>query len=163
MAFNDTLFQLGMDLTRSSPAHEEDIVAGSARVESGDSTNFFAERNSVHFAGSHLIVDLIGAKRLDDLKHVEATVRRCVRSAGSVIVSAQLTRAPSKGVASFDVFMPGGSDAYDAGDVLRAAFGAREAVLKAHKRCELPQSVLAHASRKAKRPLPAVAGQRKAA
>lgn len=163
MAFNDTLFQLGMDLTRSSPAQEEDFVAGSARVESGDRTTLFAERESAHFAGSHLIVDLIGAKRLDDLKHVEATVRRCVRDARSAFVSAQLTRAPNKGVASFDVFMQTEADAYVAVDALRSAFGAREAVLKAHKRCELPVSALALKGRKPKRVTAATAGQRKAA
>jgi S-adenosylmethionine decarboxylase len=164
MAFNDTLFQLGMDLTRSSPAQEEDIVAGSARVESGDCTTLFVERESAHFAGSHLIVDLIGAKRLEDMKHVEATVRRCVRSAGSTLVSAQLSRQPSRGVASFDVFMSDGANAYDAVDLLRAAFGAREAVLKTHSRCEaLPQSALKHVVRKSKRVASRVSEERRAA
>jgi S-adenosylmethionine decarboxylase len=150
MAFNDTLFQLGMDLTRSSPAHEEDIVAGSACVESGDQEIFFAERDSVRFAGSHLIVDLIGAKRIEDLKHVEQTVRRCVRSAGSSLVSAQLSRSSGRGVASFDVFMSNDADAYGAVDLLRTAFGAREAVLKAHKPCEALPSHVLHMVRKAK-------------
>jgi S-adenosylmethionine decarboxylase len=163
MAFNDTLFQLGMDLTRSSTAQEEDIVAGSARVESGDKNTFFFERESVHFAGSHLIVDLIGAKRLDDTKHVEATLRRCVRAAGSAFVTAQLSRAPNKGVASIDVYMTSEADAYEAVDVLRTAFGAREAVLKAHKRCDLPKRLLTASARKGKRAVAAAASDRKAA
>jgi S-adenosylmethionine decarboxylase len=162
MAFNDTLFQLGMDLTRSSPAQKEEFVAGSARVESGD-RNTFVERDSVRFAGSHLIIDLIGASRMDDRKHVDATVRRCLRASPPSVMSAQLVRTPSKGVATFDVFMANGSDAFDAVDQLRAAFGAREAVLKAHKRCDLlPSHVVAMGARRSK-PQAKVARPRKAA
>jgi len=148
MAFNDTLFQLGMDLTRSSTAQEEDFVAGSARVESGD-RDTSAERTVVRFVGSHLIVDLVGGSRIEDRKHVDAIVRRCLREPRAAMVSARLVRAPTKGIATFDVFMTDAGDAYEAVDQLRRAFGAREAVLKAHKRCDgLPSHVLAISSRK---------------
>ncbi len=50
MAFNDSLFQLGMDSTRSSLAQKEDLNATSARGARWGlmDTN---ERNSVRFAG----------------------------------------------------------------------------------------------------------------
>lgn len=161
MAFNDTLFQLGMDLTRSSTAQKEEFVAGSARVESGD-RDTSVERAVVRFVGSHLIVDLVGGSRIEDKKHVDATVRRCLRGSNSALVSAQLVRAPSKGIATFDVFMADAGDAYDAVDQLRRAFGAREAVLKAHKRCEtLPLAALSRG--RSKRAPVAAATVRKAA
>ncbi len=155
MAFNDTLFQLGMDLTRSSTAHEEDIVP--AREASGSRKDFFVERDGVRFAGSHLIVDLFGAKRLDDLKHVEATLKTCVAAAGATLLNMHLHHMPNKGVtgvavlaeshisihswpeaqyAALDIFMSGDADPYKCVEILREAFGAGEVVLKVHKRGE---------------------------
>ena len=32
--------------------------------------DFFIEREGVRYAGNHLIIDLFGAQRLDDLKYV---------------------------------------------------------------------------------------------
>jgi S-adenosylmethionine decarboxylase len=148
MAFNDTLFQLGMDLTRSSTAHEEDIVAGSAYVAPSDRS--FTERESVRFVGSHLIVDLIGAKHLDSLRHVEGTLKRCVDAAGAKLLTMQLHHVPARGAASLDIFMSGDVDPYKCVDALRAEFAAREVVLKAHKRDKaLPEHVLDMVARKA--------------
>src|SRR6516164_3714119 len=85
MAYTDSLFQLGMDLTRSSTAQKEDHgeiahVAHIAGVKAGydheDRKDFFIERDGVKFAGTHLIIDLFGAKRLDDIKHIEKTLKR---------------------------------------------------------------------------------------
>ena len=81
MAYADTLFQLGMDLTRSSTAQEEDFAAdahvahdtGSVQSQE-DRKDFFIERDGVRFAGNHLIIDLFGARRLDDLKHIERSL-----------------------------------------------------------------------------------------
>jgi S-adenosylmethionine decarboxylase len=46
MAFYDTLFQLGMDLTRSSTAQEEDHREA-AQVAHEDRKDFFVERDGV--------------------------------------------------------------------------------------------------------------------
>jgi S-adenosylmethionine decarboxylase len=77
MAYDDALFQLGMDLTRSSTAQKEDH-GDNARLASEDRKDFFIERDGVRFAGTHLIIDLFGARRLDDLEYIERTLRRCV-------------------------------------------------------------------------------------
>ncbi len=54
MAFNDTLFQLGMDLTRSSTAQKEESI-GTAHIAHNndeDRKDFFIERDGVRFAGT---------------------------------------------------------------------------------------------------------------
>src|SRR5918997_4318385 len=74
MAYTDALFQLGMDLTRSSTAQKEDH-GQTAQVAHDHRKEVFVERDGVRCTGTHLIVDLYGAKRLDDLKHIKETLR----------------------------------------------------------------------------------------
>ena len=150
MAFNDTLFQLGMDLTRSSPAQKEDLNAA-ARVVRADAldTN---ERDSVRAAGQHLLIDLFGARRLDDLEHVERTLKRCVEAAGATLLHIHLHHLapqggvtgvavlaeshisihswPEYGFAARDVFMCGQTDPRAAIDVLKEEFSPRKVVVK---------------------------------
>ncbi|MGE0856629.1 MAG: adenosylmethionine decarboxylase, partial [Hyphomicrobiaceae bacterium] len=71
-----------MDLTRSSTAQKEDHYDTVHAIEPEERKDFFIERDGVKFAGTHLIIDLFGAKRLDDLKHIERTLKRCVEVAG---------------------------------------------------------------------------------
>jgi S-adenosylmethionine decarboxylase len=165
MAYDDTLFQLGMDLTRSSTAQKEDFgTAPGAHIDEQvrgsheDRKDFFIERDGVRFAGSHLIIDLFGAKRLDDLKHIERTLKRCVEVAGATLLHIHLHHfTPNGGVsgvavlseshisihswpeadyAALDVFMCGEAKPHLAIDVLRHAFEAREVVVKEHRRGE---------------------------
>jgi S-adenosylmethionine decarboxylase len=157
MAFNDTLFQLGMDLTRSSTTQKEDLV----RTESVNGEvrkDHFVEANGAKFAGKHLIIDLFGARRLDDLHHVEATIKRCVEAAGATLLHSHVHRLgsngglagvavlaeshismhswPEAGYAAFDVFMCGDANPEACVEVLRDAFGAGEVVVKTHRRGE---------------------------
>jgi S-adenosylmethionine decarboxylase len=167
MAYDDALFQLGMDLTRSSTAQEEEYgetahVAQNAVQGSGngheDRKDFFIERDGVRFAGNHLIIDLFGARRLDDLKHIERTLKRCVEVAGATLLHIHLHHfTPNGGVsgvavlseshisvhswpeadyAAFDVFMCGEAKPHLAIEVLREAFQARDVVVKEHRRGE---------------------------
>ena len=91
MAYQDALFQLGMDLTRSSTAQKEDHVA-TARVARTsrpvhrtheDRTEDLTKRESVRPAGRHLLIDLHDANRLDDASHVERTLERCIEVVGA--------------------------------------------------------------------------------
>ena len=164
MAFNDTLFQLGMDLTRSSTAQKEDYVTAAhdahnvehVRELHEDRKDFFVERNGVRYAGSHLIIDLFGAKRLDDLAHVEETLKRCAEVAGATLLNVHLHHMPANGgvagvavlaeshisihswpeanYAALDVFMCGDAKPHLAIDVLKQAFQARDVTVKEHKR-----------------------------
>lgn len=163
MAYHDALFQLGMDLTRSSTAHEEDLD-GTARVvhddndQQEDRKDFFIERDGVRYAGNHLIIDLFGAQRLDDIEHVEHTLKKCVDRAGASLLHIHLHHfTPNGGVsgvavlseshisihswpeadyAALDVFMCGDARPELCVDVLRQAFSAREVVVKTHQRGE---------------------------
>jgi S-adenosylmethionine decarboxylase len=165
MAFNDTLFQLGMDLTRSSTAQEEDFRVAApvahedhAQVAHDDRKDFFIERDGVRFAGTHLIVDLFGARRLDDLEHIKRTLTRCVEVAGATLLHIHLHHfTPNGGVsgvavlseshisihswpeadyAALDVFMCGDAKPQNCVEVLREAFSARDVLVKTHQRGE---------------------------
>ena len=155
MAFYDTLFQLGMDLTRSSTAQEEDRREA-ARVAHEDRKDFFIERDGVRFAGTHLIVDLFGARRLDDIQHIKRTLERCVDVAGATLLHIHLHHfTPNGGVsgvavlaeshisihswpeasyAALDVFMCGDAKPQNCVDVLSEAFDAEDVVLTTHHR-----------------------------
>lgn len=105
----------------------------------------FAVRNGVRCAGVHLIIDLHGAKRLNDLEHIEATLRRCVEAASATLLHIHLHHFqpggvsgvavlaeshisihtwPEAGYAALDVFMCGSADPDKCIPVLREAFSA---------------------------------------
>jgi S-adenosylmethionine decarboxylase len=110
----------------------------------------FAVRNGVRCAGVHLIVDLHGAKRLDDIEHIEATLRRCVAAARATLLHIHLHHFqpngvsgvavlaeshisihtwPDAGYAALDVFMCGSADPDACVPVLREAFSAQQVVV----------------------------------
>ena len=106
----------------------------------------FAVRNGVRCAGAHLIIDLHGAKRLDDIEHIEATLRHCVEAARATLLHIHLHHFqpngvsgvavlaeshisihtwPEVGYAALDVFMCGSADPDLCIPVLREAFSAK--------------------------------------
>jgi S-adenosylmethionine decarboxylase len=112
----------------------------------GDGPGHFAVRNGVRCAGVHLIVDLHDAKRLDDIGHIETTLRRCVEAARATLLHihvhhfqpngvsgvAVLAEShisihtwPDAGYAALDVFMCGSADPDACIPVLREAFSAK--------------------------------------
>lgn len=164
MAYLDTLFQLGMDLTRSSTAQKEDYVV-SARVAPTvrpvnrtheDRKHDRLERESYRPAGQHLLIDLHDADRLNDLNHVERTLKRCVEVAGATLLHVHLYRTspkgavsgvavlegghigvhswPEAGYAAFDVFMSGSDDSQLIVEVLRESFSAGNVTVRQHRR-----------------------------
>ena len=96
MAYTDSLFQLGMDLTRSSTAQKEDL-AQSRRAAHAEGKNSRAARGQMRPAGIHLIIDLFGAQRLDDLKHIRETLKRCAAAAGAKLLHVHLNRLAANG------------------------------------------------------------------
>jgi S-adenosylmethionine decarboxylase len=161
MAFNDTLFQLGMDLTRSSPAQKEDLAASAqgARAALEDTTE---DRGVSAFAaaGRHLIVDLYGARKLDDIEHVERTLKKCVEAAGATLLHMHLHPLkptggvtgvavlaeshisihswPESGYAALDVFMSGTADPALTIPVLQEAFGGEVRITTHHRGAVTP-------------------------
>jgi S-adenosylmethionine decarboxylase len=155
MAFNDSLFQLGMDLTRSSTTQTEDLVLRTPDVDTFDRSGGQVEGQDEKFAGTHLIIDLFGAKRLDDVSHIEATLRQCAEVAGRTVLHMTLHRhgpkgfagvavlegghitvntRPEAGFAAVDVFVDGDAKPHLTVAVLTDAFSAADVVLKGHQR-----------------------------
>jgi len=145
----NALLRSGKGLGIPGTARKEDRktklkVAASAPVE--NNLGHFAVRNGVRCAGVHLIVDLNGAQRLDDIEHIEATLRQCVEASKATLlhmhvhhfkpngVSGVAVLAethisihtwPDAGYAALDVFMCGSADPDACIPVLREAFCAK--------------------------------------
>lgn len=119
----------------------------------------FVSRDGKHFAGTHLILDLWGASRLDDLEHMEQALRRCVDEAGATLLHIHLHHFtpnggisgvavlaeshisvhtwPERDYAAFDVFMCGEARPERCQPVLTAAFRPERIDVHRHLRGEL--------------------------
>ena len=121
-------------------------LKASASAPFDERRDHFAVRKGVRCAGVHLIVDLHGAHRLDDIDHIEATLRRCVEAAGATLLHIHLHHFkpngvsgvavlaeshisihtwPEAGYAALDVFMCGSTEPDACIPVLRDAFSAK--------------------------------------
>jgi S-adenosylmethionine decarboxylase len=121
-------------------------VAVVAPVADEERADHFALRNGVRCAGVHLIVDLHGAKGLDDIDLIESTLRRCVDAAGATLLHIHLHHFqpngvsgvavlaeshisvhtwPDLGYAALDVFMCGKANPDACIAILRDAFKAK--------------------------------------
>ena len=114
------------------------------------------DRDGTKFAGTHLVIDVFGAKHLDSLNIVEAALESCVEAVGAKSLHSHLHHTiPGKGVsgvavlegghisvhtwpgagyAAFDVFLGQTVRAHTIVSVLRRAFDARDVVIKEQKR-----------------------------
>ncbi|MBM3566823.1 MAG: adenosylmethionine decarboxylase [Alphaproteobacteria bacterium] len=122
--------------------------------------DYFVEKNGVKFAGTHLIVDLWDASRLDDPKFVADTLESAARTAGATILHTHMHHfSPNGGVsgvvvlaeshisihtwpernyAALDVFMCGECDPYRTIPTLRRAFGTDRVQFSELKRGLIP-------------------------
>jgi S-adenosylmethionine decarboxylase len=104
----------------------------------------FIQRDGVEFAGTHLLLDLWGASKLDDLHLIEQAMRDCVKACGATLLHIHLHHfTPSGGVsgvavlaeshisvhtwperdyAAFDVFMCGDAQPENSIAILKRAF-----------------------------------------
>jgi S-adenosylmethionine decarboxylase len=169
MANHDALFQLGMDL-EASTAQKEDTVFAPVVAANDDRLDHFIERDGIRFAGTHLIVDLFGASKLDDLGHIERTLKRCVEVAGATLLHIHLHHfTPNGGVsgvavlseshisihswpeadyAALDIFMCGQSRPHEAVTVLEEAFSPSRIEVKEHLRGDKLEDQAWHAGSK---------------
>jgi S-adenosylmethionine decarboxylase len=149
------LFQLGTGLGTPSTSRKEDFAIAKAKkvkaavaVETKQPDDHFVVRNGVRCAGAHLIVDLYDAERLDDIDHIERTLRDCVEAAGATLLHIHLHHfEPNGGVsgvavlaeshisihswpeasyAALDVFMCGNANPDACVPVLREAFKPKQ-------------------------------------
>jgi S-adenosylmethionine decarboxylase len=151
MAFNDTLFQLGMDLTRSSTAQKEDLSEAVHLVHE-DRKDCFAERESARDTTQRIIVDLFGARRVDSVKSVERALKQALEFARGRVLKSSLSRDkesgcvtgivtmadghvsveawPANGCVAVDLVSVGGMRPELVLTALTDAFDAREAMIK---------------------------------
>ncbi len=111
-----------------------------------DRRDFFVERNGIRCAGVHLIIDLHGARRLNDIDHIDAVLRQCAEAAGATLLHIHLHRFqpdgvsgvavlaeshisihtwPEAGYAALDVFMCGNTAPERCVPILKEAFAAK--------------------------------------
>ena len=127
------------------PVHQQKKI-------SHEATDHFMEREGVVFAGEHIIIDLWGARYLDDLALMEKVLRACVKQAGAHLLHIHLHHFtstggisgvavlaeshisvhtwPEKGYAAFDVFMCGDAKPEKTISVMKAAFLPEEVNIK---------------------------------
>lgn len=154
------LCRLDMDLAESNTDHADlysSITNGEeSPYDPGEAKDHFIVRNGVQCAGTHLIIDLIGADGLDDIRRIEAALHRCVEVAGATLLHIHLHHfTPNAGVsgvavlaeshisihtwpernyAALDVFMCGDARPELCIDVLRDAFSPDKLVVGEHLR-----------------------------
>jgi S-adenosylmethionine decarboxylase len=109
-----------------------------------DRLDHFIERDGVRFAGTHLLIDVFGAKRLDDLELMESALRGAVEAAGATLLHIHLHHFtpnggisgvavlaeshisvhtwPERDYAAFDIFMCGDARPELGAEVLREKF-----------------------------------------
>lgn len=107
----------------------------------------FIRRNGRVYAGTHLIIEIVGGDGLDEQQRIEQAFRDCVDACGATLLHIHLHKFapqgvsgvavlaeshisvhtwPERGYGAFDIFMCGDSKPHRAIDVLRKAFSARE-------------------------------------
>ncbi len=119
--------ELGMD-SQAHPAESLSNVLGSV-PNPVPPKDYFIERDGARYAGTHLIIDLRGADKLEDLEHIETALRDAVEASGATLLHIHLHRFtpnggvsgvavlaeshisihtwPERGYAALDVFMCG--------------------------------------------------------
>ena len=149
MAFNDTLFQLGMDLTRSSTAQKEDHCDVASDVR--DAPVAVSAAPGTRGSGRNLFIDLHGAHRLGDAKSAEKALKLALGKLGKTPGVIEVKRLadgtlsgvavlgighlsfqanPKNGFVAVDVRGCAGLDPHAAMFALADAFEAREAAIQ---------------------------------
>lgn len=114
-----------------------------ATAETEVRDDYLVRRGGAVYAGTHLIIDVEAAARLDDEGHVRQTLQDCVAACGATLLHLHTHRFtpqgitgvavlaeshmsvhtwPELGYAAFDAFMCGTADPWQAVDVLKSAF-----------------------------------------
>ena len=105
--------------------------------------DYFMSRDGEEFAGIHLLLDLVGAKNLDNKDVIEQALRKSAEAAGATLLHIHLHQFtpngisgvavlaeshisfhswPDRGFAALDVFMCGNTHPHKSIEIIRAAF-----------------------------------------
>ncbi len=117
--------------------------SGQSRAETTVTKDYYMSRDGQEFAGIHLLLDLVGAKNLDNKAVIEHALRQSADIAGATLLHIHLHQFtpngisgvavlaeshisfhswPDKGFAALDVFMCGNTHPHKAIDIIQAAF-----------------------------------------
>ena len=115
--------------------------------QAGTPNDHFVVKDGISFAGTHLIIDFWGAKKLDDLELMEETLRQCVHKCEATLLHIHLHHFtpnggisgvavlaeshisvhtwPERDFAAFDIFMCGHAKPEEAISILKRAFSPK--------------------------------------
>lgn len=135
-------------LSETGPAH--------GRTTQNADADYFVNRDGLHYAGTHLLLDLWGATSLTDANTIERALVAAARAAGATVLHSHMHAfGPDMGVsgvvvlaeshisihtwperdyAALDIFMCGNCDPHNAIPVLRKAFAPTSLQLSEQKR-----------------------------
>ncbi len=152
----DTLTELGMNSETAPRDRQDDIIENRSYGAFENHKDYFIERDGEVFAGMHLLVDMWGARHLNDLRITERALRAAAEASRATVlhchlhhftpnggISGVLVLAeshisihtwPERDFAAIDVFMCGDCDPYQGVPLLKAAFEPREMVLSEQRR-----------------------------
>lgn len=113
-------------------------------TDEDDRLDFFIRKDGQTYAGTHLIIDLIDASRLDDPDHIETSLIRAAEAAGATVLSSDfhiftpnngvsgvivlaeshisIHTWPERSFAAVDVFMCGAARPMETLNALKSAF-----------------------------------------
>jgi len=139
---------LSPDSNRQTSADDGDALA--------QRNDHFVRSDGVTFAGSHLLLDLWGARQLDDADFIEQTLRYAIIAAGAQLLHIHLHRFtqgggisgvallaeshisvhtwPERDFAAFDIFMCGTAQPEQAARVIKQAFAPQRSSTHRHRR-----------------------------
>jgi S-adenosylmethionine decarboxylase len=135
----------------------ENVTEFAPRGEAeSDRKDYFVHRDGLEYAGAHVLADLWGASRLNDIAHIEASLREIVETCGATLLHIHLHHFsenggvsgvavlaeshitvhtwPERDFAAFDIFMCGACDPNKAVPVLRRYFEPESIQAGEHKR-----------------------------
>jgi S-adenosylmethionine decarboxylase len=152
----NALLRLGKGLGTPGTTRKKALSAAAPAANDETCDDHFVVRNGVRCAGAHLMVDLYQASRLDDIAHIEDTLRRCVTAASATLLHIHLHHFepnggisgvavlaeshisihswPERAYAALDIFMCGNANPDACVPVLRKAFNPKKIAVSEHLR-----------------------------
>jgi S-adenosylmethionine decarboxylase len=132
------------------------VAEAPEQAQTTQTKDYFVERDGVKFAGTHLLIELWGARNLGDLAITDQALRDATTVAGATLLHVHLHHFgpnaglsgvavlaeshisihtwPERGYAAIDIFMCGACDPYKAIPVLKRAFEPTTVQLSEQKR-----------------------------
>jgi S-adenosylmethionine decarboxylase len=143
-------------LSENIAVTEELVSLMETPVNDNAPKDYFTERDGELFAGAHVLADLWGAERLDDIEFMEEAMRNAVEACGATLLHIHLHHFgegcgvsgvavlaeshisvhtwPERGFAAFDIFMCGACEPELALPVLQKYFNPERMDTELQKR-----------------------------